>query len=273
MATGGTTAGRALRRGGAIGAAFAHDPREAWERTLDQLAERREHRRGVRSYEQTEGWERELHRALDIPYPCAAETEFEQVWLGIVEAFRSQKLAFGRAAFGGWDDADAALARAMWCLVRHTVPEVVVETGVGRGVTTRVILEAMARDGRGHLWSIDLPPLLERDLAAETAAIVTPRQADRWTLARGSSRVRLGHLLRRVGRVDVFLHDSFHTERNLLFEWETVLPLLGASGFLVADDVHSNDGLASFRRQRPWLRPLVCAHDDGRGLFAVVRCA
>ena len=53
--------------------------------------------------------------------------------------------------------------------------------------------------------------------------------------------LRLGDLVRRVGRVDVFVHDSFHPERNLLFEWETVLPWLGPSGFLVADDVQGED--------------------------------
>ena len=35
----------------------------------------------------------------------------------------------------------------------------VVETGVAHGVTSRFILEALERNGRGFLWSIDLPPL------------------------------------------------------------------------------------------------------------------
>lgn len=41
-------------------------------------------------------------------------------------------------------------------------PEKVLETGVARGVTSRVILEAMSINGTGHLWSIDpsssIPP-------------------------------------------------------------------------------------------------------------------
>jgi hypothetical protein len=34
-----------------------------------------------------------------------------------------------------------------------------VETGVGSGVTTSFILHAMAANGEGRLWSIDLPPI------------------------------------------------------------------------------------------------------------------
>lgn len=77
-----------------------------------------------------------------------------------------------RGAFGGWDDGDARLGRLAWCLTRHLRPEFVVETGVARGLTTRVILEAMDRNGRGRLWSIDLPPLIAQELWEETAAAV-----------------------------------------------------------------------------------------------------
>jgi predicted O-methyltransferase YrrM len=147
---------------------------------------------------------------------------------------------------------------------------VVVETGVGRGVTTRVILQALTRNGHGHLWSIDVPPLLERGLADETAAVVSTSDTDRWTFIRGSSRRRLRGLLVELGYVDVFLHDSFHSARNLLFEWETVFPHLRRPGVLLADDVHRNAALAEFTRVHPALDRIVCGHSDRGGLFAIL---
>jgi len=33
----------------------------------------------------------------------------------------------------------------------------VIETGVARGMTSRVILEAMTVNNSGHLWRVDLP--------------------------------------------------------------------------------------------------------------------
>jgi hypothetical protein len=43
------------------------------------------------------------------------------------------------ASFQFWNDGDAGLARAIWCLTRHLMPKKVVETGVAHGVTSRHI--------------------------------------------------------------------------------------------------------------------------------------
>jgi predicted O-methyltransferase YrrM len=203
------------------------------------------------------------------PEDCFA-AEFDDVWRDVQKAFAELQLSFGRGTFGGWDDGDPALARATWYVVRQLRPNVVVETGVGRGVTTRVILEALARNGQGQLWSIDVPPLLERELATETAAVVPADHKERWTFVRGSSRTRLRAVLAKLGYVDVFLHDSFHTARNLLFEWETTWPHLRPSGVLLADDVHRNAALGDFTKAHPAFDQIVCRHDDGEALFAVL---
>ena len=52
---------------------------------------------------------------------------------------------------------DAGMCTAIWCAVRHCRPEAaVLETGVAHGVSSRVVLEALALNDRGHLWSIDI---------------------------------------------------------------------------------------------------------------------
>ena len=57
----------------------------------------------------------------------------------------------------------------------------VIETGVARGVTSRIILEAMALIGSGHLWSVDLPhPLAPRASQRDSMAVPfgLPREVD-----------------------------------------------------------------------------------------------
>jgi methyltransferase family protein len=264
-------AGLALERGIRVFGAFARDPIEAYERARDQIAERREQHDEPPSYAPDERWSETLRELIGARAGEAdPDAEFDGVWRDVERAFEELRLPFGRATFGGWDDGDPALARAAWSVVRRLRPSVMVETGVGRGVTTRVILEAMARNDHGHLWSIDVPPLLERSLADETAAVVPATTTNRWTFVRGSSRRRLPALLDQVGHVDVFLHDSFHTARNLLFEWEKAFSRLRRPGALLADDVHRNVALAEFTREHSTLEPVVCRHDDGVGLFAVL---
>ena len=67
-----------------------------------------------------------------------------------------------------------------------------VETGVGSGVTTSFILQALAANGEGHLWSIDLPPIGAEQFAG---SFVPQALRSRWTLLRGRSRDLLPQLL------------------------------------------------------------------------------
>jgi hypothetical protein len=133
-----------------------------------------------------------------------------------------------------------------------------------------VILEGLERNGAGHLWSVDLPPLLERRLAEETGAAVTGELSGRWTLIRGSSRHVLPRLLDDLGRVDLFVHDSMHTTRNVTFELECVWPALAVRGVALIDDVDRNRAFGRFIDARPDLQAIVCAAEDKQALLGAV---
>ena len=136
-------------------------------------------------------------------------------------------------------------------------------------MTSRVVLEALERNGRGNLWSIDLPPLMKRELAAETGTAVPPSLFGRWVLLVGSSRRRLPELLRQLPRVDLFLHDSMHTTRNVHFELNSIWPKLRQGGAVLVDDVERNHAVADFRRSSTDAEGIVCRAEDGRALIGV----
>jgi len=95
-----------------------------------------------------------------------------------------------------------------------------VETGVARGVSSRFILEALERNGGGRLWSIDQPPPLDPELNGQVGAAVNASCRRRCSYIHGSSRRRLPRLLPWLESIDLFLHDSIHTEYNTRFELE-----------------------------------------------------
>ena len=170
------------------------------------------------------------------------------VWASIEQHLATQGLAFGRWTYGEYSDADPALGAVTWCAVRHLRPEKVIETGVARGVTSRLILEAMALNGCGHLWSVDLPHPLRPELHHETAAAVPLACRDKWTYVRGSSRKQLPSLVSRLEKVDMFVHDSLHTARNMRFELRTVWPAMDAGSLALVDDV-DNQAFRDFVRE------------------------
>ena len=121
-----------------------------------------------------------------------------------------------------------------------------VETGVARGYTTAAALGAMADVGRGRLHSIDLPGMRDDGLPDdEIGDVVPPEVRDRWTLRIGPSRRLLGPLLRELGEIDLFLHDSDHTYGAQLWEYRTAWPFIGEGGVLISDDV-SNTAFLEF---------------------------
>jgi Methyltransferase domain len=250
--------------------AIAAQPYEGVERTLERVAEWRDRRRPSSRYEAMEECEQRVHELVGAPWPCEERQRFDEVWSATLDDLAARGLEVGRGQFGGWDDGDARLTGVAWCLARHLRPDRVVETGVARGVTTRVLLEALERNGRGRLWSIDLPPLLDRALAEETAAAVPERLYERWTLLRGSSRRLLPGLVADLGQIDLFLHDSMHTARNLRFEFKHVWPALAPGGAALIDDVEKNVATGRFLQAHPTTPAVISWAADSKVLIGCV---
>jgi len=218
-------------------------------------------------YPVTGDWAPDLHEAINVPWPCGESEQFGTMWDVIVADLTAAGLRVGRASYGGWNDGDRAHAEAIWCLIAHLRPTTVVETGVAHGLTSRVILEGLARHGRGHLWSIDLPAV-DPALHHEIGIAVPDSLRSRWTYLEGTSRRRLPSLVRRLQCVDLFVHDSLHTARNLCFELEAVWPALPPGGLAVVDDIDHSLGFRRFVDRvapRTWV---AARHVTGIGLWA-----
>lgn len=216
-------------------------------------------------------WARRFHELLGAPWPCPEVPEARRLFAEIGSELEERGLAVGRHTYRGYSDGDSALAEAAWCAVRHLRPENVLETGVARGITSRILLEAIERNGAGSLVSIDLPHPFDASLHGQTGAAVPARLRGRWHYVRGSSRTRLAGVLRRTGSVDLFIHDSLHTTRNTSFELERVWRALRPGGVVIVDDANMNEGFSRFLSAHPGLDGLVCPSADQRGVFALAR--
>jgi hypothetical protein len=200
-------------------------------------------------------WEQHLHAALGAEWPCPAAAEFRELWPQVIAELQAKGIDPGPEGFQWWNDGDAGLVRAAWCLVRHLKPKKVVETGVAHGMTSRFVLEALKRNGNGgRLWSIDLPPF-EKEWRAQVGAAVDVAGADRyagmWTYIAGSSRRKLPKLLAGLGTIDLFIHDSLHSERNVRFELERAWAAMPGRGAFLVDDADANWGFKNFTETFP----------------------
>jgi hypothetical protein len=258
---------------------LAAHPRQVCSTFYDDYVAVREQRAPACLYEPDAAWEGRLHNFIGASWPCQAASEFRDVWPRILSSLEEKGIRPGPMTYQGWNDGDAGFVRAIWCLVRHIKPKIVVETGVAHGVTTRCILEGIEQNGHGHLWSIDLPPI-ERHLRQHIGMAVDGRKfADRWSLIKGSSRLRLPKLMADLGQIDLFVHDSLHTERNVRFELDLAWSKLRPGGALVIDDIDANWGFRSFTQMFTNHEAMICEAEPVRpdlrrfnkkGLFGII---
>ena len=251
-------------------------PFETWTLLQDRYAARRELATPPDLYSVDSDWEQRLHSLLGIPWPCRTTAEFWALWPKVIGEMQQKGIRVGPESFKGWNDGDAGLIRAIWCLTRHLRPENVVETGVAHGLTSRFILEALEMNGGGHLWSIDRPPL-EHTLHKEIGLAVGDQFRHRWTYIKGSSRQHLPRLLDRLGEIDLFIHDSLHSERNVRFEvgraWAST------QGAIVVDDIDANRAFKYFKDTFSHRQFMICEAEtvrpdlrrfNGKGLFGII---
>jgi Methyltransferase domain len=221
-------------------------------------------------------WEAVLHQCLGAPWPSGRDQGVQCSMVRTDGPILPLSVQVSAEEHSQARATETLVSRGrFWCITRHRGPFAAVETGVARGITSRFILEAMTANGVGGLRSDDLPPPGEARSAGEEiemAVLVDLQQP--WSYVKGSSRRCLRGVLESLGEIDLFLHDSRHSKRNLLFELELARSAVRPSGFLVVDDVDLNCGMHEYRRRHPTDTVLICpaeprGPDPGRQMIEV----
>jgi hypothetical protein len=162
-------------------------------------------------------------------------------------------------------NADILFARLCYAATRHLKPTVVVETGVAYGVTASFILKALAKNGHGMLYSVELPPLA---LGADRFVGITvpDRLKSRWQLRMGATRRVMPKLFKEVGLLELFVHDSLHTYWNMRREFDTAWAHLTNGGMLIADDITGNWAFEELKQRDPAFWG-VCYDREDRAIY------
>jgi hypothetical protein len=161
----------------------------------------------------------------------------------------------------------------LYVMARALRPRRVIETGISSGYSARLLLEALERNGDGHLDSIgiDVFGATRRPGEAPTPLdqrhvgwLVPDRLKHRWSLLLGTSEEQLPPLLA-GGRkdLDLFLHDSLHQYATMRWEYSTAFPALAPGGLLCSHDVHANQAWPEFLREHALAGDEELDHDLG----------
>jgi len=133
----------------------------------------------------------------------------------------------------------------LYTLCKIMKPELIVETGVAYGVSSSYILKALNENNRGKLISIDsiFRPWQSKEMIGSA---IPKNLRDRWELKIGTSEDLLEKILKNLPSVDIFLHDSLHTYKNMYYEFQKAWPFIKKDGFLLSDDITTNNAFSDF---------------------------
>ena len=90
---------------------------------------------------------------------------------------------------------------------------------------------------------------------------------------------RRGELLFHLAQIDLFIHDSLHSERNVRFDLDRAWAAMAAKGALLVDDVDGNWGFRSFTLAFPGQQSMIGESEplrpdlrrfNKKGLFGIV---
>lgn len=157
----------------------------------------------------------------------------------------------------------------VYFLVRKTKPETIVETGVWYGVSSSIILNALKRNDKGTLYSIDLPAYYETggytdenpylNINDRTSSLPPSRSPGfiipatlkrRWKLILGDSKIHLPQVFNEIKSTDIFLHDSLHSYENMMFEFNLALKNVKPGGFIMSDNIDWHDAYVDFCKEK-----------------------
>ncbi len=129
----------------------------------------------------------------------------------------------------------------LYALTRWQRPTVIVESGGYLGMSSAFILKALADENLpdAKVYSIEMDPDCAHGVLVpdEFRANFIPLRGDVKELIKGREL---------PSAIDLFLHDSSHRYRHMLWEFRAFWPRLRDRGLLVSHDVHFNAAFPEF---------------------------
>lgn len=149
----------------------------------------------------------------------------------------------------------------LYAVVKSMEPTLVVETGVGMGVSTVYILSALKSIGQGKLISIDR--------GEDAGILVEPELKNNWEFLHGDTCDILPTL--DVDQFDIFFHDTDHTYKNMMFEFEWAYPRLRKGGLLMAHNTGFCDAFFDFAKEVGEIELIVKSSKSAYCVGAIIK--
>jgi hypothetical protein len=142
--------------------------------------------------------------------------------------------------------AGLAHLHAIYSIVRSVRPRYSLEIGVGAGVSSTIILQAIKMNRYGVLYSLDYG---DREIRAllrgRNLGWMIPQQLrTNWVLVNQSFEAAFLRLITSLGEIQFVLHDGSHSYMDMKREAESAITNIACGSVFAMDDAHCNNAFS-----------------------------
>lgn len=155
----------------------------------------------------------------------------------------------------------------LYCMVRAFGPENVLETGVANGISSYYILNAMNRNCKGTLYSIDID--------SNVGGLLGEDERRRWQLRVISKKNAAGEfkdVISALPQIDIFIHDSDHSYTGQMLEYEAVYSKVSDEGILSSDDIDFSYAFNDFCKRKHYTPSFLVTSTKVFGVLKKSKC-
>jgi len=136
----------------------------------------------------------------------------------------------------------------LYYIVRRLKPNVVIESGVSAGISTRSILEALEKNKKGDLYSSDLQLYLDKK---DIGILVTKELRHRWKLFDKGDEINLPIILKQINEIDIVYYDSGKSYSGKKIFFDRILSNF-TPNVIIVDDIDRDYWFRDFTKKNSY---------------------
>ena len=136
----------------------------------------------------------------------------------------------------------------LYYIVRRLKPNVVIESGVSAGISTRSILEALEKNKKGDLYSSDLQLYLDKK---DIGILVTKELRHRWKLFDKGDEINLPIILKQINEIDIVYYDSGKSYSGKKIFFDKILSNF-TPNLIIVDDIDRDYWFRDFTKKNSY---------------------
>ena len=128
----------------------------------------------------------------------------------------------------------------LFFLTRFLKPNIVLETGVAAGHSSKVILKAIERNKKGLLYSSDFPYFRIKNPEKYIGILLKEKLKQNWNLAIEGDEINLRRFFKVIKKIDLFHYDSDKSYNGKKKVFNLIIEKMSKGSVMIFDDIQDD---------------------------------